>query len=80
MPMSPRPATQRPITAPPSRAMSSASALPFERAASAVRTFAKVAAFIPMKPASSDRNAPDRKARPAFDAESHGEGGEDHGA
>jgi hypothetical protein len=61
-PSSPSEATASPITAPPLKAMRSASPCPDARAASAVRTLALVAAFIPMKPAVIEANAPKKKA------------------
>ncbi len=58
MPSSPRLPTDRPITAPPLKAMRSALPCPRSRAASDVRTLASVAAFIPKNPASSEHRAP----------------------
>ena len=55
------PATERPITLPPENATFSASLNDF-CAAWEVRTFAWVAAFIPMKPAASERSDPIQKA------------------
>ena len=58
MPTSPSAATDRPITAPPKNAIRSALPRPSWLAAAEVRTFARVAAFIPKKPASTLLAAP----------------------
>ncbi len=58
MPSKPRLATARPITAPPENAARSARAWPPARAASAVRTLARVAAFMPKSPARTEQIAP----------------------
>ena len=57
-PSRPRPATEKPMTAPPRKAMGSALAVPPVRAASAVRALAAVAIRMPMNPAPPDRAAP----------------------
>ena len=62
-PRMPRAAMVSPMTEPPKKAMASALSRPLLRAASAVRTLALVAAFMPMKPASIEHSAPDTKAR-----------------
>ncbi len=59
-PSSPRPATVKPITAPPRNARLSAAATPPVRAASVVRAFAAVAIRMPMKPALPEAIAPAR--------------------
>jgi hypothetical protein len=58
IPRRPKLATLNPITAPPSNAMRSARACPLSRAASLVRTFARVAAFIPASPARIEEMPP----------------------
>ncbi len=57
-PSIPSAATARPITAPPKKATRSALPCPSVLAAADVRTFARVAAFIPKKPASTELSAP----------------------
>ncbi|GBE23554.1 hypothetical protein BMS3Bbin01_02939 [bacterium BMS3Bbin01] len=57
-PVRPRPATVKPITAPPRNARGSAAVMPPVRAASVVRLFAAVATRIPTNPANADRKAP----------------------
>ncbi len=56
-PSSDSPATEKPITAPPRKAIGSALAGP-SRAASVVRAFAIVATVMPTYPAVADSNAP----------------------
>ena len=58
MPRSPRAATDRPMTAPPKKAMRNALPCPSSLAAAEVRTFARVAAFMPKNPASTLLAAP----------------------
>jgi len=58
IPASPRLATASPITAPPENATRNAFAWPPARAASAVRTFARVAACMPNSPARIEQQAP----------------------
>ena len=50
-----------PMTAPPEKATDRAAFMPLSFAAAAVRTFALVATFIPMKPAAVEKTAPTRK-------------------
>ena len=57
-PTRPSAATDSPITAPPKNATLSALPWPCSDAAADVRTFARVAAFIPKKPASTELRAP----------------------
>ena len=59
MPSSARPATLKPMTAPPLNASGSAFAAPW-RAALAVRVLAAVAMRMPTKPATDDSTAPIR--------------------
>jgi hypothetical protein len=54
-------ATVRPIIDPPKKAIVRALAAPLSRAATAVLTFALVAAYIPTKPAKPDDKAPTKK-------------------
>ncbi|MEJ2370063.1 MAG: hypothetical protein P8Y07_04340 [Gemmatimonadales bacterium] len=58
IPTRPRLATERPMTAPPLNATRRAFPRPSERAASVVRTFARVAACMPKKPARIELAAP----------------------
>ena len=62
-PVSPNPATVKPMTAPPRNASGSASAIPPVRAASVVRLFAAVEIRMPTSPADPDRSAPNTYAR-----------------
>ena len=62
MPSSPRPPTDKPITAPPLYDTASAPAWPSFLAAIAVRPFAEVAARIPEKPANTEAMAPAKNA------------------
>ncbi len=57
-PSSPRLATARPITAPPLNATRRAISCPFSRAASLVRALARVADFMPKKPAKMEHRPP----------------------
>ena len=61
-PSSPMAATVRPMTAPPEKAILSALAAPVSLAATVVRTFARVAVFMPMKPAAEEARQPMKKA------------------
>ncbi|EKD79651.1 MAG: hypothetical protein ACD_41C00018G0002 [uncultured bacterium] len=56
-PSRPRPTTNNPVTAPPWTPTFMAAAIPC-RAASAVRTFARTATFIPIYPAQAEKTAP----------------------
>ncbi len=58
IPSNPKLPTDKPITAPPLKAMRNALPCPESRAASDVRTLASVAAFMPKKPAISEQRAP----------------------
>ena len=58
IPSSPSAATERPITAPPKNATRSALPCPSVLAAAEVRTLARVAAFMPKKPARTLQAAP----------------------
>ena len=60
-PSSPNPASASPITAPPRKATIKAAPTPSLRAASQVRVLARVADFIPIKPARIEQAAPDTK-------------------
>ena len=62
MPSAPRPTTHRPSTAPPEKATFSAEAMP-SFAFCAVRTLARVALIMPLKPAATENSAPSRKHR-----------------
>src|SRR5262252_2746548 len=65
-PRMPRAATVSPMTEPPKKATACALSRPMLRAASAVRTFALVAAFMPTKPASMEQSAPATKASAVY--------------
>ena len=58
MPSSPSAATARPMTAPPKKATRSALPCPPSLAAADVRVLARVAAFMPKKPAHTELSAP----------------------
>ncbi len=60
--MSPRLATATPITEPPLKAINKAAPCPLSLAAAVVRTLARVADFMPRKPASTEQAAPPRNA------------------
>ena len=61
-PSNPREATDNPMTSPPRKATINARVWPSERAASAVRTLACVAATIPKYPVSIEQIAPAKNA------------------
>ena len=62
IPRSPRPPTERPITAPPLYETAKAPARPSVLAAMVVLPFAEVAARIPQNPAMTEARAPPKKA------------------
>ena len=62
-PSNPKPATVKPITAPPLNATGNALRVPPSLAASVVLPFAAVAILIPTNPASEESNAPAMNAK-----------------